>query len=166
MTYDNGLFSKLALDNISRAIEITGVKNIFCKPDFALQKKQPKLCIGQKEHPTEGFWKCYHRLRNTGEAVNHKKLHRIYIKMGMPLRRKTKKRLPARVKEPLCVPGKFTHTWSIDFVGDVLSNGVKLRSFNVIDDYNREVLFIETDYSLKSSRVNMLRIIQLLPIYN
>jgi hypothetical protein len=39
MTYDNGLFSKLALDNISRAIEITGVKNIFCKPDFALQKK-------------------------------------------------------------------------------------------------------------------------------
>jgi putative transposase len=119
----------------------------------AAQQEQPKLCIGQKEHPTEGFWKCYHRLRNTGEAVNHKKLHRIYKKMGMPLRRKTKKRLPARVKEPLGVPGKFTHTWSIDFVGDVLSNGVKFRSFNVIDDYNREVLFIETDYSLKSSRV-------------
>ncbi len=92
-----------------------------------------------KGHPTEGFWKCYHRLRNMGGAVNHKKLHRIYKKMGMPLRRKTKKRLPARVKEPLGVPGKFTHTWSIDFVGDVLSNGVKFRSFNVIDDYNREV---------------------------
>jgi len=106
-----------------------------------------------KQNPVEGFWKCYGRIRNSGTIINHKKLHRLYKKMGLPLRRKVKKRLPARVKEPLAVPAYFTQTWSIDFMSDALSNGTKFRTFNVIDDYNREVLFIETDYSLKSSRV-------------
>jgi putative transposase len=104
-------------------------------------------------HPLEGFWKCYGRIRNKGTVINHKRLHRVYQQIGMPMRRKVKKRLPARIKEPLKVPLAFTQTWSIDFMSDALSNGTKFRSFNVIDDYNREVLFIETDYSLKSSRV-------------
>ena len=85
--------------------------------------------------------------------VNHKRLYRVYKQLNLSIRRKVRKRIPPRIKESLQVPANFTQTWSIDFMSDALSNGTKFRSFNVIDDYNREVLFIETDYSLKSSRV-------------
>src|SRR5215210_5327929 len=105
--------------------------------------KNDSMIIGQLErlvtdHPVEGFGKCDDRLRKAGNGINHKRLHRVYKTMGLPLRRKVKKRLPQRVKEPLAVPETFTETWSIDFMSDALSNGTKFRSFNVIDDYNRE----------------------------
>lgn len=101
----------------------------------------------------EGYEKFYKRLRLQGYRVNHKRVYRLYKQLGLRIKRKVKKRLPARIQEKLEVPAAFTQTWSIDFMSDALSNGRKFRSFNVIDDYNREVLFIETDYSLKSSRV-------------
>jgi putative transposase len=53
----------------------------------------------------------------------------------------------------LSVPAAINQVWSVDFMSDALSDGRLLRTFNVIDDSNREGLAIKVDLSLTSQRV-------------
>lgn len=69
------------------------------------------------------------------------------------MRRKGKKRVPARVKEPLEQPGLANSTWSMDFMSDSLASGQRFRTLNILDDFNREALHIEVSTSLPSPRV-------------
>jgi putative transposase len=87
-----------------------------------------------EQHSEEGFWNTYDCLRNEGKTWNHKRVYRVYKSVGLPLRRKVKKCLPARVKEPSEVPEVLNDTWSMDFVTDVLDNSRRFKGFNVIDD--------------------------------
>ncbi|MGN8072349.1 IS3 family transposase [Mucilaginibacter sp. 22184] len=104
-------------------------------------------------HNRWGFWMMHYHLRHLNYHWNHKKVYRIYTAMGLNLKRKCKKRLPARVMEPLLQPIHPNITWSMDFMHDVLSTGVNFRSLNIIDDYNRECLCITIDTTLNSKRV-------------
>lgn len=103
--------------------------------------------------PTWGFWKLNHRLRLEGSKLNHKRVYRLYKEARLHLRRRTRKRVPARIKQPLLQPLVPNLNWSMDFMRDTLWIGKPFRTFNIIDDFNREALNITVSKSITSERV-------------
>ena len=61
--------------------------------------------------------------------------------------------MPQRIKQPLLVPSVPNRIWSADFMSDMLYTGKRFRTFNVIDDFNREAIHIEIDTSITSRRL-------------
>ncbi len=77
-------------------------------------------------------------------------MYRIYRELELNLRIKPKKRIVREKPEPLAVPTMINTVWSMDFMHDQLTDGRSFRLFNVIDDFYREGLGIEVDFSLPS----------------
>jgi len=101
-----------------------------------------------------GFGLCFLYLRNVkGMHYNHKRVYRIYRELELNLRIKPRRRLKRDKPDPLNVPRQINTVWSIDFMHDRLADGRAFRTFNVLDDYNREGLGIEVDLSLPSARI-------------
>jgi len=92
-------------------------------------------------------------LRREGKPWNHKRLYRIYKLLRLNFRRKGKKRLPNRNPQPLVVPETMNQSWSMDFMSDSLMTGRRFRTFNILDDFNREALAIEIDLNMPAPRV-------------
>ena len=53
----------------------------------------------------------------------------------------------------LSQPDAANQSWSLDFMSDSLASGRIFRTLNILDDFNREVLWIEVDTSLPAERV-------------
>jgi putative transposase len=140
---------------VSRACKLTSLPRSqyyykSLKDDTTVSDALQKLSA---DHPTYGFRKLFAYLRRDGHDWNHKKVYRVYRQLKMNRRRKGKRRLPARIKQPLIQPPCANESWSMDFMSDSMVDGRKLRTLNIIDDCNREALAIEVDTSLSSKRV-------------
>ena len=73
--------------------------------------------------------------------------------MKLNIRRRFKKRYRPQAPGCLVQPIRPNQAWFADFMSDALAHGRSFRTFNLIDDYNREALRIEVDVSMTAARV-------------
>jgi putative transposase len=100
-----------------------------------------------------GFWKCYYRIRADGHPWNHKRVHRVYCEMRLNLKRKAKKRLMTRERQPLRTALGLNKVWALDFMRDTMYDGRPFTTLNMIDEGNRQPLRIECGTSIPSVRL-------------
>jgi len=92
-------------------------------------------------------------VRREGHKLNHKRVYRVYTNLGLAVRRKKRKRVAQANRRPRVVPTQANEQWSMDFMSDVLANGRRIRTLNIVDDATRECLAIEVDTSISGIRV-------------
>jgi len=142
--------------SVRRACRVVGISDALYRYQPDRTKDEPVIAALQEaveRYPAYGFSKLFKILRRWGHPWNHKRVYRLYCLLNLNKRRRGKKRLPSRHPEPLAVPAMANHCWSIDFMSDSLFCGRRFRTFNVVDDFNREVLAIEIDLNLPALRV-------------
>ena len=99
-----------------------------------------------------GCRRLYEILRREGWRVNHKRIHRLYVMMGLQLyiRRNVKRASHTRV--PIARPETRNEHWSMDFMADMLDNGRRFRILTIVDNFTKECPALLADYSLNSQK--------------
>lgn len=80
-------------------------------------------------------------------------IRRVYEKYGFSLTKKLRRRLKNNPANPIEIPLFENEEWAADFMSDALVDGRRIRTFNVIDHYNRFVKGIKIATSLPSSAI-------------
>ena len=115
-----------------------------------LMTRLPELAARK---PRYGYRRLHLMVVREGHEVNHKRVYRVYTKLGLAVRRKKRKRVAQANRRPKVVPTQANEQWSMDFMSDVLASGRRFRTLNIVDDATRECLAIEVDTSLSGIRV-------------
>lgn len=91
-------------------------------------------------HRRYGAGLIYLKLRQAGERVNHKRVHRLYVAERLQVRRRRRKKVPAADRQPLVRPTRPNEVWSADFVFDRTADGRVLKCLAIVDDATTEAV--------------------------
>ncbi len=105
------------------------------------------------ERPRFGWRRINVLLQREGIMLNHKRLRRIYRAEQLQVRARKKRHVRYVRGSTVVTATRPNQRWSVDFLHDTLANGRQIRVMTLIDDYTREALAVEVDFSLPTLRV-------------
>jgi len=105
------------------------------------------------ERPRFGWRRLHVLLDREHVVISERRLRRIYRSAGLQVRPRKKRHV--RYVRGSVVPAAVrpNERWSVDFVHDTLANGRRIRAMTLIDDFTRECLAVNVDFSLPSLSV-------------
>ena len=146
---------RLAVQRACRVVRLS--RAAYYRPPVPASRRDAAVIAALTDvvarYPRWGFWKCFDRLRVEGCRWNHKRVHRVYCALRLNLPRRTTRRVPRRIRQPLTAPPVLNMTWALDFMTETLYDGRRVRLLTMIDEGNREGLEIAMGLSLPSRRV-------------
>lgn len=86
------------------------------------------------------IWAC---LRRSGQAVNRKRVFRIWQKLGLGLCRKQTRKRAKPTAGLIPAATAPNEVWTYDFVFDRTMNGNRLKLLTLCDEFSREALAVE-----------------------
>lgn len=113
-----------------------------------------------RRHPRYGYRMVHARLIRLGWTVNIKRVHRLWIELGLkrPVRLRKARKLGPKpgTSANSCVaqPARFKNdVWTCDFIHDRTVSGGPLKWLTMVDEYTRECLVLHADDSLTGPEV-------------
>ena len=123
--------------------------------DKVAKRDEPVLAemrVLAQAHPRYGYRRVLALLRRQGKVMSSKRAYRLWVKGGLKVPSRMRRKLPRRKHAEMLTTMK-NHVWAYDFVFDSAANGQVLKCLTVIDEYTRESLAIDVGGSIRSARV-------------
>jgi putative transposase len=107
-------------------------------------------------HPRYGYRRIAALLRRDGWRVNAKRVHRLWVRQGLKVPKKRRRKRPSGCCEN-GINGRAAahadHVWCYDFCFDQTMDGARLKLLCVVDEFTRECLLIRVERSIPAEVV-------------
>jgi putative transposase len=114
-------------------------------------RERLRTLAGQK--PRWGYRRLHILLKRELGTINRKRVQRLYRLEGLAVRRRRRKRAAREPRGAVVANWQRGEAWAMDYMQDVLADGRRFRTLNVLDTVTRECLAIAVDTSLPGQRV-------------